>query len=292
MRVITLCAIVLLASPAGAQKTSDVTARGWPLDADGMVRIHNHNGSITVTGWDRDSVAVSAVIAGKASLFGGGGRRGVKLGIEGNDGAAAPAAELAVFVPARARLSVLGAATWIEIRNFAGAVDASTLSGRIRITGPTAEIIAETMDGDLEIEASPAYLRGKTATGRITWTGSSDDVSLHSVSGTVTVAASTLLRARIESVSGDIKFTGAVKAGGHAGFESHGGDVTLGFLAGTVADLTVDAPTARVLGRTTARAPGKSGPIQLGIPRGVTRTAIPADITARSFKGQVTITQP
>ena len=272
---------------------------GWPVDMDGSIRIHNYNGTVTVTGWEKDSVAVFAVIAGKPSpsgrplIFGGGGRKGVKMGVDNSDDFNQPLTDMTVFVPSRARLSIRGAATSVDVKNFAGSLDASTLSGRLRIAGPMTEITAETMDGDLEVDASPSFFRGRTATGRLTWNGSSDDVTLNTVSGAVVINGSTLLRARIESISGDIKFAGTVKPNGRVGFDSHAGDVTIAFAKDARAELGVDAPTATLLGVPYGRAKGASGMHYIGVPRGVLAGAArPAEVTARSFKGKVTVTQP
>jgi len=301
MRQITSIAVLTLwAASAGAQQPTQRATDGWPLDMDGTIRIHNFNGTVTVTGWDRDSVAITAVIdgktlAGRKPLFGGGSRSGVKMGVNTVDDAkTAPAADFTVFVPSRARLSIRGAATTIDIRNFAGTVDASTLSGKIHIAGSVTEITAETMDGDLEVEASPTYLRGKTATGRISWTGSSDDVSLSTVSGTIVATGGTLFRGRFESISGDLKFAGGVKPDGRVGFDTHGGDVTLAFSRETRAEVTVDAPRWNVLGaEPTPSRPAKRAQI-FGVPTAgiYNGKARPADVDARSFKGRITVTQP
>jgi hypothetical protein len=290
--VALITGLVASAIAAGAQKPSQKIERGWPLDMDGAVRIHNYNGSVVVTGWDKDSVAVTAVIGGKMGLFGGGGRRGVKFGLESASDQTAPVADFTVFVPSRARLSVRGAATMIEIRNFAGTVDASALSGRVRISGSVTEITAETMDGDLEVESSPAYFRGKTATGRITWTGSSDDASLNTVSGAITVTSSTLHRARFESISGDVKFTGTIKPDGRVTLDSHGGDVSATLARDARAEVTIDAPKGNVLGTEFVRPAGKALQYASVPHSGSSGTTRAADLVLRSFKGRVSVAQP
>ena len=289
MRLVTAILVVAaLALPAAAQKKQEL---GWPLDMDGDIRIHNYNGAVTLIAWDRDSVAVTAVVAGDVRPFGGGRRRGVKLGVESPGGGTAPLADFTVYVPARARVSIRGAATAIDVRGLSGTIDASTLGGRIRVAGPTTEVIVETMDGDVDVEASPTYLRARTASGRITWTGASDDVSLTTVSGIVVVRTGTLYRARIESITGDLRFTGTVKPDGRVTFDSHAGDITLDLSSGTEADVTVDAPKGTVLQRDYERSPGKGAAV-FSLPRLSLGKSHPAVIVARSFKGRVFVTQP
>ena len=74
------------------------------------------------------------------------------------------------------------------------------------------------MDGDVEIDGSPAWLRAKSATGRITLRGAPEDVGLSTVSGAIVVDAPAgsvgIARGRFESVTGDVRFGGAVARGG------------------------------------------------------------------------------
>ena len=58
--------------------------RGWPLDRDGMVKMFLHSGRIRVIGWDRDSISVTGTVSRGVVPYGGGSRRAVKFGIEGN----------------------------------------------------------------------------------------------------------------------------------------------------------------------------------------------------------------
>lgn len=284
-----VAAFVATAPSAGAQQKVD---RRWQLNMDGMVRIHNLNGTVTIRGWDRDTIHVTGTIAskGKEAFYGGGGSGAAKLGVEGSDDRA-PLAELTIYLPARARISVRGAATSIDIRDFSGTVDATTLSGRLRVAGAPTEILAETMDGDLEIEASPAFLRARTATGRITWAGSSDDVTLVTVGGAITLTGGTLYRARIESISGDLKFSGSAKPDARVTFDTHGGDISIAFSKDTRAEVGWEAPSATILGATTTRDAKTRGVRFASVPRnGLTGRF--ASVTATSFKGRITVTQP
>ena len=75
-----LAALVALPAALAAQQG---VARGLAVDAAAAIRIVNLTGRTVVRGWDADSVAVSGTIApGGASFYMGGGRRGVKVGVE------------------------------------------------------------------------------------------------------------------------------------------------------------------------------------------------------------------
>ena len=80
--VVALAALAGLfaSAPAAAQRRVE---RGVPAAADATIRIYNLTGSTTITGWDRDSVAlVGTLDAGAGRLYMGGSRAAIKLGVE------------------------------------------------------------------------------------------------------------------------------------------------------------------------------------------------------------------
>lgn len=289
-KVVTLgalvCAASVIAATAHAQKAVN---RGWAVNADGAVKIFNDVGSIRVVGWDRDSVALTGTVAATGTLFGGGSAEGVKMGIETARGGANPS-DLVIHVPARARVWVRSASASIDVSAFSGALDVSTVSGAARVQGTPSELRAESMNGTLDIAASPAYLRLKTATGGVTWTGSSDDVGITTVSGRVVANAGTVRRARFESIDGEIRFGGSLTGTGAMSIDTHSGNVTLALTKGTSADIEVNARGCDLFGVKQGLQPNalvagtpKTFYKNIGKPSLGGRT-----IVVRSYKGYVT----
>ena len=56
-----LLGVVLVSAVAAAAQSQVKTERGLRLNADGSVRISNLVGSVHVTGWNRDSVALRGI---------------------------------------------------------------------------------------------------------------------------------------------------------------------------------------------------------------------------------------
>ncbi|MEO7996278.1 MAG: DUF4097 family beta strand repeat-containing protein [Gemmatimonadaceae bacterium] len=277
---------LLCATSAHAQKAF---SRGWALHADGAVKIFNDVGSIRVIGWDLDSVAISGTISPTGTLFGGGTPEGVKMGIETASGVPKPS-DIVIYVPARSRVWVRSASASIEVSAFSGALDASTVSGAVRIEGSPAELRAESMNGTLDVTASPAYLRLKSATGGITWTGSSDDVDITTVSGRVVVNGGAVHRARVESIDGEIRFGGSVAANGSLSIDTHSGNVTLALVKGTSATLEVSARGCDFFGMKQGQIPSS---IVSGTPKSFYKSVGKPSpggqsIVVRSYKGYVT----
>jgi hypothetical protein len=286
------CALALalacaLALPAAAQQK---LARGFPLDADGSIKVHNDAGLVRVVGWAHDSVAVSGAIGEGRSFFGGGGRRGIKLGVEGESPRGARTT-LVLFVPAGASVWVRGADTDVEVEGLTGSVDVATVSGRLRIAASPRDLVVESMDGAVEISGAPAVLRARTASGPLTWRGRADDALLATVSGRIEARDGPLARARIETVSGAIVLDAAYAADAQVVVESHGGDVELRVPDGAALRIEADAATVSGAGASPkGSAAGKRPPPQT-ITLGAPAKGGPS-VTVRTFKGALRIVRP
>ncbi len=290
-------ATVLLSAVAAtglaAQRAPTPVRAGWALSPNGAVKIHNLVGRVRVIGWDRDSVSVEGTMAAGLRFFGGGGRSGVKLGIEGDQQGAASAAVLIVRVPATSKVAVRGAQTEIEAEGLTGPVDLATVSGRLHVTGSPSDLLVETMDGDLTVIGSPETMRARTASGAFVWEGSAREATITTVDGPVRITRGPLERARIETVSGRVLLDLSLHTRGDVLVETHAGDVEL--VLGVAEPVRLSADAARVSGSgiaTSERAAGRpSEPrvIDLHARRGVTPSAY---LTVRSFKGQVVVRAP
>ena len=284
--VIALLALAPTGSPA--QQKID---RQLPLNAMGLVKITNLLGSIRVVGWEKDSVSVSGSASAGAKFFMGGTPVGVKLGLESDQSSAGETADLVIHVPVRARVWLRATDGDVDVRDFNGELDIGAVNSRVRVKGALKQANVETMAGDVDCVASPEYLRIKTATGRVTWSGSSDDAGILTVSGAITATGGTVTRGRFESVTGDIVFTGGTPRTGSLAFDTHSGDITLILARAIDAEVTVDAIRVDLLGTrsTTAMPPDKRATTTKFIGK---NSMSGATIIARSFKGKITVTQP
>lgn len=276
-----------------AQRSPSSVRAGWALSPNGAVKIHNLVGRVRVVGWDRDSVAVEGTVPAGLRFYGGGGRSGVKLGIEGDQQGAASAAVLTIRVPATAKIAVRGAQTDVDIEGITGTVDVATVSGRLHVTGAPSELLVETMDGALTVLGSPTSMRARTASGAFVWEGSAREATITTIDGSVRVTRSTLARARIETVSGRVLLDVSMDARADVLVETHGGDIEL--VLGGAEPVRLSADAARISGSgitTSERAEGRPGDPRV-IDLFVSRGAIPgAHLTVRSFKGQVVLRTP
>ncbi|HUF28170.1 MAG TPA: DUF4097 family beta strand repeat-containing protein [Gemmatimonadaceae bacterium] len=220
--------------------------------ADGLLRIHNLVGSVRVVGWDRDTIAVSGTIGSGAFYFAVGKGSG-KMGVELPDGTAQARATgktegrdvtgstLEVWVPRRTRVWVKTASASITVDDVTGGVDLYSVGGSIRVSGAPQDLHAESMDGAVELDVTTAAARIRSAGGAVTLRGAIENAVASSVSGSITVVGARLQRGRLETVTGDVRYEGAVERGSSLDFESHAGTITLVVPIDVSADFDVTA---------------------------------------------------
>lgn len=278
------------AAPA-AKPATERRTMGWPLDADGALKVYNFSGRVVVTGWDRDSVAAVATLPAGHTLLGGGGRGGIKVVVEAGGAARGAPSTLELRVPAGANVWVRGGATDVEVHGLIGPLDVGTVNGNVRVSGSPRTLTAESMTGTVDVEASCETLRAKTGSGALTWRGSAADAQLSSVSGPVRVSAGPIERARVETVTGAVTVSSALRSDARLTIETHAGDVELRFPARTPVRLDADAATVRGPGMApVARAP--DGRLttphvwEFNIPRGAGAASA---VVVRSFSGTLAL---
>ena len=291
MRIRLAPALFALALPLAAGAQTKVS-RALPLNADGSVRIHALVGTVTVRGWNRDSVTVRGSLGAGNRLHAGGGRAGVKMFVEAENDLRPAASTLEIMVPARAKVWIKTATADVRVASVTGSIDVYVISGAIDITGSPADVNAEAIDGTILIRGSPGWVRAKSASGAVSLWGASRDVNLSTVSGRITIdGAATpqrvFERARFESVTGDITFRGGIERGADLRFDTHAGAVDV-----TLPQRGADLEVTTISG-TIQNAASSARPLAGRYGRGAELTTTVGDggaaLSVRTFRGAITI---
>ena len=281
--LLTIFAGAALAPAAAAQEV----ARGWSAAPTAAVRVFNLAGSTRITGWDRDSIAVTATVGAGGRLYGGGSRSALKLGVEpATPGGDAPAAALEVRVPRGVTLSVKSAGADVEVRSVSGTIEISSVSGRVTVTGTARQISVESMIGDVMVQASAPAIRVHTAGASATVQGAVEDLRVETVSGAIVVRPGTPRQTRLESVTGSITFDGGLAADGTLDVHTHESAVRLTLPSAIAASFeltTFDGLLVNRFGRAAAR-PSRGGkPLRFEVNGGG------AMVSVRTLKGDVAV---
>ena len=233
-RLILVLAIAIFAAPAfGEAIDKRINAAN-----DGLVRVSNRAGSITIEGVRGSDVHVTGEMG-----------RNVEDVIVERDGdvvtieVKTPKSEkrgidtdLDIRVPAGSSIKVNGVSVDIDVSGVQGEQRLETVSGDIDTEAFAADVQANTVSGDVKIAGSggEAECAGETVSGDVMLTNLAGEATAASVSGDVSIEGSKLDRAEVATVSGDVTFESELRKGGRLHAEAVSGDIEIEF-AGTIA---------------------------------------------------------
>jgi hypothetical protein len=278
-----------LASPLGAQQK---VSRAIGIAPDASIRITNSAGIIRITGWDQDSLAVIGSLPAGASFFFGGKGQVAKLGVERRDETVAgPGAVLEIRVPRGAKVYVKSVSAAIEASGLSGELEAVSVGGGIRVDANLKLLVAESMEGNLDVRGANEVTRLKGGNGTITVIGPEGDVLATSVGGPITISAGAVTRAHLETVSGAIGYDGVMSPRGTLEAVTHSGDVTLRLPIDISAEFELESFDGTIDAGFLAKSAGPLKPSKGKPARFVTREG-GSNVLVRTFKGSIRIQKP
>lgn len=287
-----LSALPFLSPPLMAQQATQRVEIRRAATPDISVRISGTIGALRIIGSATDSLVLTGTIPRGARFDGfdaGKGiepLRGAKMFIDVPDDRALASGTLELRVPAGARVWAKAGMSAIEVTGVTGGLDLNIVGGSIRVNASPRELNIESMDGTVTVDGNPSWLRVKTAAGDIVMNGSSEDAAFTSVSGTTRVGGGRFDRARLESVTGPIEFSGAPVRGGSLTFDSHSGAITLRLDPTAGADIEANSIAGTIENQLTRQRPlmGRDG---RGQELGTVIGGGGAHILVRTFKGVI-----
>jgi DUF4097 and DUF4098 domain-containing protein YvlB len=222
---------------ASAQVTLD---QRQPAAPDGLVEIENPAGTIHVIGWEKAEVQVSGNLGRRAEgleFHTKGSRTHISVETEGNPNSVS--SNLEIHVPVGSRLEIEGFAATIKVEGVSGPVKAETVNGSITMTGGSKEVNLQSVNGSVDVTSPATRVHAEAVNGEVTVKDASGEVNANTVNGKLTVIGGAFTRARLETVSGDVYFEGALAKGATLDAETVSGAVELSLPAAVSADFSV-----------------------------------------------------
>lgn len=261
--------------------------RARALHRGAPIKVFFPSGRIRVEAWDRDSVDVRGRIAAGEHFYLAGDHRGAKLGIDDHpDGSAVRPGDIVLRVPRGSPISIKSVSATIEGRDVSGWF--YTVSGAIRLSGSATSIEAESMAGDVTLEVTVPWARARTGGGRLAIGGTPAELDAATVRGALDVRSAGIVRGRLASVAGDIRYAGTPGPGGLFDISNHDGAVELDLPESVSAVLELSTVTGTIANGFPAAhtaagdgADGRTLHLQLGAGR--------SHVTVRTFRGMIRV---
>jgi DUF4097 and DUF4098 domain-containing protein YvlB len=269
----------------------DTTVR---LDRGGVVDLSLISGRIRVTGWDQQTVKISATIdEGYLNLSSNSSR--VTLSVEDNNDRYSRHnrnvgdARYDVSVPRGTKLILEGVSGDVTATGSQGEIEASSVSGDVDVTDGARTVSAESVSGSVHAARINGDLRAETVSGDLRAENVSGSVEASSVSGDIRLVEVQSKDVRTETVSGSITYTGTIEPSGRYGFESHSGTIRLNIPRNVGAQFSVETFSGDVSADfpitipPSERGRNREGRMKFTIGDGR------AMVTAQTFSGQIQI---
>jgi hypothetical protein len=237
-REAVLLLVALLPWGLSAQQREVRGARAAP---DVAIRLWVPAGFVEVIGWDMDSVDVAAT-PNPASRFGGGGSgEAMKFSFDLNRERDTTLAggQLRVRVPHGARVWVKTTTAAVTVTGVRGEVDLMTVTGSVMVSDGSGVTRVESISGSATLARVDGAIRIRGGAGPVTLEAVSGTLDAATIGGEVQVNKNNIvspplredpgppLVGTVETVGGDVRFSGSLGPEGRLEIRTHDGDVSL-----------------------------------------------------------------
>ena len=223
-----LCSISFAAS---ADRVDEVLK----VDSDGEVRIEVISGKIVVEGWDKSEVRVRGNVSDKEQFIFKTSGRDTHIEVESEHGfwgggRNSGDARLTINVPRNSSITTEGASSSYVITGVEGKVDATTMSGDLKLNGGSGKVELESVSGDVTVVGASGKLDLASVSGDVRAKVDAMRFEASSVSGNIEASIGKSERIQLQSVSGDIDLDVDFVNGGELDADTVSGDIDIRFL--------------------------------------------------------------
>ena len=232
----TAVMLSLLAGPALAG--TPVNERR-PAAPDGVVRIENPAGNIKVSGWDREEIEITGMLGPGAELAFDGSPRRTRIEVESAGIPHGTPSTLDIKVPAGSRLEIDSFAAGIIVGGVSGTLRAETVNGSISVAGGLREVEVQSVNGSVTVTGAKGRVHAEAVNGSVSLREIGGELEASTVNGTLLAVGDRFDRASLETVSGSMRFEGALGPKGSLDAESVSGSIELTLPGNVAADFAV-----------------------------------------------------
>ncbi|GMV05803.1 MAG: hypothetical protein AMXMBFR53_20800 [Gemmatimonadota bacterium] len=200
----------------------------FPAQGARLLELDLTAGSVVVTGWDRDEIAVRAEHSSRAEVHVRRTRDGARLEVEAvaNRGPVT-IVDYEISLPRGMALEVDAMSADVSVDGVRGGVDASVNQGDVTLRNVAGAVKVYSTAGRVLVENAAGDVEAETAAGEIRLLRVAGAIGAESAGGDIILEGVTSSSVDVGTVGGRIHYDGTYQAGGSYLFGNHGGTVTL-----------------------------------------------------------------
>jgi len=228
MITVLLAGALLSAVPLQQQRAFD-TDTTVSVAAGTRLKLENVGGEVIIKAWDRNQVRIQASHSSRTVVGIRLSESTLRLTPEGNRGIArmGGVVDYTLTVPAAMSIEIGGMYADVTIEGTRGEISVQTVEGNINVKGGGDNLQLQTVNGKISVQGARGRLDLRSVSEDVDVTDVVGDVVAETVSGSITLTRIDGKRVEAQTVSGDVRFDGTLRADGTYSFLTHSGDVTV-----------------------------------------------------------------
>jgi DUF4097 and DUF4098 domain-containing protein YvlB len=217
---LAVVATALAAPTLGAQSLDTTVA----VRSGARFELTSVSGSVRVRSWSRSAIRINAE------------SDGARVNVDASPGVVSVRAiprrgegdvDFTISVPAGTGLEIHTISADIDAGGVCGDTRLASISGGITLVCGNGDVAVESVSGDVSATDIRGSIEIASTSGDVQARQIRGDVTARSVSGDVSIDQVDAQDAGVETVSGDVGFTGPIHDNGRYRFRSHSGDITV-----------------------------------------------------------------
>lgn len=237
---LALAIAVALALAGAAHAATPIESTTRPASAQARVEVHNVRGSVTITAWDKDEVALGGSLGEGSKLEVSGSPDHLIVRVANPDGSSGwswwggnrgPREDtvLSLSVPRAAAIEVEVVSADARVEGLAGSreIEVDSVSGDVRVQAQGERFGLQSVSGDIEASGSAQRAHVESVSGDVDASGLDGEITVETVSGRVRATGTGVTRLEAGTVSGDLDFDLGLAPGARIDVETMSGDLTL-----------------------------------------------------------------
>ena len=227
MITVLLASALLSASPLQqAQPTFD-TDTTVSVSAGTRLKLENVGGEVIIKAWDRNQVRIQASHSSRTAVGISLSEASLRLSPKGSRGTMrmGGVVDYVLTVPAAMSIEIGGMYADVTIEGTRGDITVQTVEGNINVKGGGDNLQLQTVNGKINVQGARGRLDVRSVSEDVEVSDVVGDVIAETVSGDVTLSRIDGKRVEAQTVSGDVRFDGTLRADGTYSLLTHSGDV-------------------------------------------------------------------
>ncbi|MFO7588629.1 MAG: DUF4097 family beta strand repeat-containing protein [Gemmatimonadota bacterium] len=220
-----LSAALLAALAVAPQQQTDTTLA---VAADGRLEIqHVLDGTVRIRTWDEARARVVARHEGDRAIEIRYSAPTLSVRVRPERLSSRGSTDFEITIPRRMSIEASGVTMAVDAENVGGTVSINAVEGHVTVRGGRGNVSLNAVEGGVTLEGAEGNLALNSVDGDVTVRRASGVLSIQAVDGSITMEEITSDNVEVNTVDGDILYSGTIRDGGRYFLSTHDGDITL-----------------------------------------------------------------